>query len=575
MPNYRRLISYIYAYEGGVKGRNIGFAKIESRGVQCKITVNVKKVYVGSNDTGVYLLSGDREIFLGNIFIRGGSGEFRTVVSMGDVEYSGISMDDCFGLTVHDVENTWRTYTTIWEDAVAHAAEVELAEAASESSKKTETEQLVPLEKVKEAVHEIEEEFPIEPTESVETVESEKPASPIRPIYIPAVEYAQELVPDTEAMKPDLMIEHSDMPQMAGQDGWEAQKDSSSRRNQQSVYQEPAQTLHGQTARQAVILGETVCYRADSFMNVPRQESDSYYSGYAGMEAQPYPAKEAMGNAAETVSESAPESASEKTPESAPESAPETIMEIAAEQKNAEQKNAEQKNTDNEAANLAAENQSAMENLWNKQETNPLRREGDTRSLHNQTVSTPVQAEFAPEASAPEQNTMSAPASEPPTPFPPPTPASQPSAPEASTPEQSTPPPAAPLPSHARTWEKLKQEHTKIMDFDYEKGCEILTVKPQDIGVLPRENWTYGNNSFLLHGYYNFRYLILARLANPGGMPRYLLGVPGHYYSNERYMAAMFGFQNFVLSKNQPVQDGRFGYWYTDISLEDDEAEEA
>lgn len=240
---------------------------------------------------------------------------------------------------------------------------------------------------------------------------------------------------------------------------------------------------------------------------------------------------------------------------------PETIMEIAAEQKNAEQENAEQKNADNAAINLAAENQSAMENLWNKQETRPLRREGDTRSLHNQTVS----------ASASE-----APASESPTPASqPPTPASQPSAPEAPTLEPNTPPPAAPLPSHARTWEKLKREHTKIMDFDYEKGCEILTVKPQDIGVLPRENWTYGNNSFLLHGYYNFRYLILARLANPGGMPRYLLGVPGHYYSNERYMAAMFGFQNFVLSKNQPVQDGRFGYWYTDISLEDDEAEEA
>ena len=28
MANYRRLISYIYAYEGGTKGKNVGFAKI-------------------------------------------------------------------------------------------------------------------------------------------------------------------------------------------------------------------------------------------------------------------------------------------------------------------------------------------------------------------------------------------------------------------------------------------------------------------------------------------------------------------------------------------------------------------
>lgn len=113
----------------------------------------------------------------------------------------------------------------------------------------------------------------------------------------------------------------------------------------------------------------------------------------------------------------------------------------------------------------------------------------------------------------------------------------------------------------------MRRDHTKILDFDYEKGCEILTIKPQDIGLLPREIWVYGNNSFLLHGYYNYRYLILAKLFNPEGTPRYLLGVPGHYYSNERYMASMFGFPNFVLSKNQPIEDGRFGYWYTDVKI--------
>ena len=121
--------------------------------------------------------------------------------------------------------------------------------------------------------------------------------------------------------------------------------------------------------------------------------------------------------------------------------------------------------------------------------------------------------------------------------------------------------------SSERVWENLRRDHTKILDFDYEKGCEILTIKPQDIGLLPREIWVYGNNSFLLHGYYNYRYLILAKLFNPEGIPRYLLGVPGHYYSNERYMASMFGFPNFVLSKNQPMEDGRFGYWYTDVKI--------
>ena len=116
-------------------------------------------------------------------------------------------------------------------------------------------------------------------------------------------------------------------------------------------------------------------------------------------------------------------------------------------------------------------------------------------------------------------------------------------------------------------WDFLSKTYPKIQAFESQYGCEILVIKPQDIGLLPREVWIYGNNSFLLHGYYNYRYLILARLENPQGFPRYLLGVPGHYFNNEKYMASMFGFPNFVLSKKQQAQDGRFGYWYTDIRL--------
>ena len=121
--------------------------------------------------------------------------------------------------------------------------------------------------------------------------------------------------------------------------------------------------------------------------------------------------------------------------------------------------------------------------------------------------------------------------------------------------------------SHQRMWARLRRKYPKILAFDYDDGCEILTIKPQDIGLLPREVWVFGNNSFLLHGYYSYRYLILARLENPEGEPRYLLGVPGHYHPNEKYMASMFGFPDFVLSKKQPSGDDCFGYWYTDIRV--------
>lgn len=89
MAGYRRLISYIYAYEGEEKGKNIGFAKLEARNGQCRLSINVKKIYAGGNDMGVYLLSSGQEIFLGNIFIRNGSGDFRTCVNVENVMGTG------------------------------------------------------------------------------------------------------------------------------------------------------------------------------------------------------------------------------------------------------------------------------------------------------------------------------------------------------------------------------------------------------------------------------------------------------------------------------------------------------
>ena len=119
MSDYRRLISYIYEYEGKEKGKNVGFVKLEARNGQCRLNLSVKKVYMGSSAIGVFLLSkAGTEVFLGNIFIRSGAGEFRAVVDAKNVEGNGGGLDTYYGLTIHDVKNPWRSYTTIWEDAV-------------------------------------------------------------------------------------------------------------------------------------------------------------------------------------------------------------------------------------------------------------------------------------------------------------------------------------------------------------------------------------------------------------------------------------------------------------------------
>ena len=138
MSAYHRLISYIYAYEGGIKGKNTGFAKLETRGTSCRIQVSVRRVFAGGSPIGVYLLAGQEEIRIGTLFVRGGNGEFRAVVNCENIEGSGCNMEECCGLTLHETDSAWRAYTTIWEDAVAHAAEVELADVTAEKVREQE-----------------------------------------------------------------------------------------------------------------------------------------------------------------------------------------------------------------------------------------------------------------------------------------------------------------------------------------------------------------------------------------------------------------------------------------------------
>lgn len=385
MSNFRRLISYIYAYEGGEKGKNIGFAKIDIRGAQCRILVNVKMVYVGSNDIGVYLLSPKAELLLGRIFIRNGSGEFRANVNSADIEGSGLGIDDCYGLTIHDVTSTWQCYTTIWDDAVTEAADT----AASVTLDEVMETQKTPERKLPEPL-----ELPISAEIEQELEKEEQKLQAVAPWDLERSEAAEEAVIETDETEPDALIPEEE-----------------------------------------IIPEEQVVPEAE-----PQMEQDSRVE-------------------AESVDT-----------EHCEETGTEPIAELT----------------------------SGPEDCEKLKELDRLELEEKSRN---------------------------------------------------------------------RLWDHLQKRYAKVLAFDYDKGCEILSIKPQDIGLLPRDIWVYGNNSFLLHGFYNYRHLILAKLNEPEGTPRYLLGVPGHYFSNEKYMASMFGFPHFVLARKQPDEDGRFGYWYTDIRL--------
>ena len=93
---------------------------------------------------------------------------------------------------------------------------------------------------------------------------------------------------------------------------------------------------------------------------------------------------------------------------------------------------------------------------------------------------------------------------------------------------------------------------------------QCVKIVPQDIGKLNIRNWKLGNNSFLTHGYYNYRYLMLGKIKDG----KCVLGVPGVFTNKEKYMANMFGFRTFVPVKKTDVLTGSFGYWVIEVFSE-------
>lgn len=452
MSAYHRLISYIYAYEGGIKGKNTGFAKLETRGTSCRIQVSVRRVFAGGSPIGVYLLAGQEEIRIGTLFVRGGNGEFRAVVNCENIEGSGCNMEECCGLTLHETDSAWRAYTTIWEDAVAHAAEVELADVTAEKVREQEAEK-------EEATRKLAENVSGEVNSA--SVGKEK------------LDEASELTRSGEMESQDTSTETE--------------------------------------KNEAVNINET-----DFGISQPQPEKleDSnleIFEDTETMEAVPDISETSDHQEAEVVQEAQTETPQESFQESTQEVQTETPKESFQESYQEAQTEARRKDSQESTREVRKEM---------PPDSPPDHQEAFQSDSQNQKQSQPDSSKESPKED-----------------------------------------PAESL------WNRLRAAYPKVTAFECADGCEILVIKPQDIGLLPRENWVYGNNSFLLHGYYNYRYLILARLGKPGERGRYILGVPGHYGNNEKYMAAMFGFDRFVRSTRQPPRDSRFGYWYTDLNF--------
>lgn len=103
----------------------------------------------------------------------------------------------------------------------------------------------------------------------------------------------------------------------------------------------------------------------------------------------------------------------------------------------------------------------------------------------------------------------------------------------------------------------------KMYPFEDNEIDSCIRLEIQDIGMLPMKFWIYAGNSFVLHSYYSYRHLILARKKDGS----YILGVPGMGEKKDSFMAKMFGFNTFkaIREKSDDLSSSDFGYWYVKL----------
>ncbi len=109
---------------------------------------------------------------------------------------------------------------------------------------------------------------------------------------------------------------------------------------------------------------------------------------------------------------------------------------------------------------------------------------------------------------------------------------------------------------------RMFEQFPVMYPFSSGKIQKSVRIEPKDIGCMPIRMWSLTNNGFLLHGYYCYKHLLFAELADG----RYAVGVPGIYDIAEKNTAQEFLFTEFQPIGSCELLQGAFGYWLRELS---------
>ncbi len=570
MSDYRRWISYIYAYENGIKKRNAGYAKLELKDGKLTMTLHVTPDgREGSLRVCMYKChSGSREgVLLGVVEKKAGGEGVRFMEDASNVGGSGLLFQEMNGLLLYDERGKY--LISSWEDDPVDlgvlqeiAAKLERTWANGKTQGRTEEGAVSGMEKtagrmpeenlVSEVAENAGKESPVDAVETPEKAEEESlvsaaenagEESPVDAVETPGIAGEESLVSVAENAGEESPVDAVETPGKAGEESFAGVADTSGRMKEDGLAGVAEETAGGMEEESPV---------SAMWKTIGERQGERLVSPVAG----------AAGMGEERITGGAGKVA-EETGEEESAGAAGSLSEAAfGETKSKEPGRGTGRVT--EAGMVDGTGGEGSQGSGGKPESKGI--EAEPVPLHTGRAKIQAQSmQWEEEVEAIKANLMEI------------TPKKAMGAGqtgrEADTLQQASqrPKKAGVLPP-GKLESRIFSCLPAMYPFEHQEFERSVRMEPQDIGLLPRGMWKYAGNSFLLHSYYAYHHILFVRKVRMEQRNCYLM-LPGVYNPKEQHMAQLFGFSRFCPVSKKALQQGDFGYWYMEVEFPQDAVE--
>lgn len=556
MSEYKRLISYIYNYEKGIKKSNVGFTKIELRNGQCRISINIKAASLNGQKLRIYAFYRENkkmiQILLAESGVKNGGFEWKGITSASNIMNTGHNFDQLGGVLLYYSKDKY--FATEWDDQpiiLTHLYEWDEMESWKTKGRDTVREENKDNMKIAEKEN--------SKNEKVVNIESNKGTNKkvIKEVipepkfievprdeitYIRQKKEAEDAISKSQEEIVQSILKSIDS-------GWElfcnSQNDTKTKRKTNTKKKVKLELQGAELDDEPKTTTNIISEIGDSITPETAKLVGYRFINWYRSQETGFPVVDAKVNVANADNQYLQQEArvTEEVDNEEGTVELEESVEVELEENIELDENIELEEYVEIEENTDLENEEILVNEANDIGAKMYEQEDQKENEEEEVAATLTSEEYGKTLFEEEQSFY-----------------------EANTEKEWNERLEEVAKKKTSTAERILHKYPAIYPFEDDEIDACVRIEPGDIGLFPIENWVLGNNSFLLHGYYNFRHLIFAKRKVLDG-EEYILGVPGVFQNREKFMAKMFGFSQFKCSRNVEQKTGEFGYWYLKINM--------